>query len=71
MNWGLNIVIFVLIIGSYVANRQADYGVEKALVGVLVPILGAPVLYGVLKLKSMQLQFDLHKPQKEPKAPAV
>jgi hypothetical protein len=71
VNWGLNIAIFVLIVGSYVANRQADYDVEKALVSVLVLILGATVLYGVLKLKRMQSQYDLHKPQKEPKAPAV
>jgi hypothetical protein len=71
VNWGLNIAIFVLIVGSYVANRQADYDVEKALVSVLVLILGATVLFGVLKLKRMQSQYDLHKPQKEPKAPAV
>jgi hypothetical protein len=70
-NWALNIVIFVLIIGSYVANRQADYSVEKVLVSVLVLILGATVLYGVLKLKRMQVQYDLHKPQKEPKSPAA
>ncbi|MEO7851926.1 MAG: hypothetical protein ABIR94_06670 [Rubrivivax sp.] len=69
VNWVLNIVFFVLIVGSYVANRQADYGLEKMLVGILVLILGATVLYSVLKLKNMQMRYDLHKPHKDVKIP--
>ncbi len=71
VNWALNIVFFVLIVGSYVANRQADYGLEKLLVSILVLILGVTVLYGVLKLKSMQQRYDLHKPHKEVKVPSA
>ena len=71
VNWALNIAFFALIVGSYAANRQADYGLEKMLVSILVIILGATVLYSVLKLKSMQLRYDLHKPHKEAKPSAA
>lgn len=71
VNWALNIAFFVLIVGSYAANRQADYGLEKMLVTILVLILGVTVLCSVLKLKSMQQRHDLYRPHKEVKVPAA
>jgi len=68
LNWLINIAIFGLIVAANVANRQADFNLEKILVSALVILMGATVLYGVLKLKNMQEQYDLHRPQKDPKA---
>jgi hypothetical protein len=66
-NWAVNISILGLIIASYVANRLAYYGAERDLVGVLVLGMGAIVLYGVLKLREMQTDFDRRSPPKEEK----
>ena len=67
VNWVINIVILGLIMASYAANRQGDYGVERRLVGLLVAIMAVTVLYGVLKLRKMQEDYDLRRPAKEPK----
>jgi hypothetical protein len=67
VNWVINIVILGLIMASYAANRQGDYGVERRLVGLLVAIMAVTVLYGVLKLRKMQEDYDLRHPEKEPK----
>ena len=67
VNWAINLAILALIIGSYVANRMADYGVERTLVSLLILGMGATVLYGVLKLRAMQLDFDARSPPKEEK----
>ena len=65
VNWVINIAIFGLIVASYVANRQADYVVERVLTGLLILGMGATVLYGILKLRSMQMDYDLRCPSKE------
>lgn len=67
MNWLLNIGILCLIVASYVANREAAYGVEKKLVGILVLAMAIVVFYGVLKLKKMQTIYDAFCPPKAPK----
>jgi uncharacterized membrane protein YfcA len=67
VNWIINFAILGLIVGSYVANRLGDFGVEKKLVGLLVVIMAITVFYGVLKLKKMQAIYDAHCPPKAPK----
>lgn len=68
-NWVINIVILGLVIAVTVANRQANYGTEKNLVVVLVVVMAVTVFYGVLKLRQMQMDFDLRHPSKESKEP--
>jgi hypothetical protein len=68
VNWAINLAIFALIMAAYVANRLADYNLEKGFVSLLVILLGGVVLYGVLKLKSMQRLYDLHRPHVQPAA---
>jgi len=67
VNWAINIAILGLIIAAYVANRQANFAVEKAMGGLLVVGMAATVFYGVLKLRQMQADFDRRCPTKEPK----
>jgi hypothetical protein len=67
LNWAINIAIFGLIIAAYLANRQGNYGLEKAVVSALVLGAGAIVAYGVFKLKAMQVEYDTYRPAKEPK----
>jgi hypothetical protein len=66
-NWIVNIVILCLIIASYVFYRQGEYDMEKRLAGALVVIMALTVLYGVLRLKQMQTDYDVRGPQKVPK----
>ena len=67
VNWVVNIAILALIIAGYVANREGAYVAERMLTGVLVLGLGATVLFGVLKLRKMQIDYDLRAPVKEEK----
>jgi hypothetical protein len=62
VNWILNAVILVLIIGSYIAYRMGDYIYEKRLAGLLVIIMVITVFYGVRKLQTMQAEYDLRCP---------
>jgi hypothetical protein len=66
-NWIINILILSLIIASYVFYRQGDYGMEKRFAAALVIVMVLTVLYGVLKLKQMQTNYDVRCPQKAPK----
>lgn len=66
-NWVINLGILGLILGSYVANRLGDYSVERVLVGLLVLGMSATVLYGVLKLRQMQADYDRRCPPKDDK----
>ncbi len=68
-NWVINIVILGLIIAVTVTNRQANYGAEKTAVVVLVVLMAITAFYGVLKLRQMQMDFDLRHPSKEAKEP--
>jgi hypothetical protein len=67
MNWAINSGILGLIIASTVANRQGAFGVEKALVGVLVIAMVITLFYGVLKLRQMQTLYDANSPPKAAK----
>ena len=69
LNWAVNLGILGLIIGAYTANRLANYDVEKALAGLLVLAMGITVYHGVMKLKTMQADYDARLPAKEPKEP--
>jgi len=64
-NWILNIVFFVLIVASYVANRMGEYPWERRLARTLVALLVITAFYGILQLKRMQADFDARSPQKE------
>jgi hypothetical protein len=67
VNWVLNFGILGLIICAYTANRMEAFGAEKRFAGALVLSMALTVLYGVLKLKSMQADFDARRPAKAPK----
>ncbi len=67
VNWIINLAILGLIIASYVANREAAYPEERVLVGLLVVTMAMTVLYGILKLKRMQVAYDSNVPPKPPK----
>ena len=70
LNWVINVGIFCLIIASYVANRQGEYGLERKLVGFLVVAMAITAIYGVLKLRQMQTIYDAHCPPKSEAARA-
>ena len=67
VNWVLNLGILGLIVASYAANRMANFGAEKTLVGILVVAMAITVTYGVLKLRSMQIDYDARCPVKKDK----
>jgi hypothetical protein len=67
VNWIINIVIFCLIVSSYIFYREGDYPMERRLAGVLVIAMVIIVFYGVLKLKRMQAIYDAHCPTKAAK----
>ena len=67
VNWVINIAILGLIVAATAANRRADYGMEKKFAGLLVLAMAATVVYGVLKLRRMQADFDLRCPPKKEK----
>jgi len=67
VNGVINVGILALIIASYVANRESNFALEKAMGGLLVLGMAVTVFYGVLKLRQMQADYDLRCPAKEPK----
>lgn len=64
LNWVANLAILALIVGSYAANRAANFSLEKALVGTLIVAMVALVFYGVLGLRRMQERYDNFHPEK-------
>ena len=60
-------VIFGLIVVSYVASRMGEYHVESICVGLLVIAMAIAVVHGVLRLRSMQADYDVRCPPKPPK----
>lgn len=64
-NLVVNLGILVLIVGAYAANRHNNFPLEKGLVGVLVLAMALLVVYGVLKLRSMQQRYDSLHPEKD------
>jgi hypothetical protein len=67
VNWAINIGILCLIVASYIANREGAYGLEKRFGSILVVAMAFTVLYGVLKLKQMQVTYDEQCPPKAAK----
>ena len=67
VNWIINLAILGLIVAAYIANRQASFGEERLIAGVLVLAMAATVFYGILKLKRMQATYDANCPQKAAK----
>jgi len=67
VNWGLNLAILGLIVASAAANRHGAWGWEKACGGLLVLGMAATVVYGVLRLRQMQADYDGRLPPKEAK----
>lgn len=67
VNWIMNFAILGLIIAGYVANREGAYVAERVLTGLLVLGMGATVLFGILKLRQMQMDYDLRCPTKDEK----
>lgn len=57
-NWIVNLAILALVIASYTAFRLGDFTAERMLVSLLVLGLVVIVVYGILKLRSMQADFD-------------
>lgn len=64
-NWVINGALLVLIVAAFIANRQADYVVERVLVGTMVVGLAGVVFYGVMKLRRLQTDYDRRAPHKE------
>ena len=67
MNWAINIAILCLIVASYVANRQAPYVAERIFSSLLVLGMGAVVIFGILKLKQMQMDYTRRYPPEDEK----
>jgi hypothetical protein len=66
-NWIINVGIICLIIASYIANREAEYALERRFVGLLVVAMAITVFYGVVKLKRLQTRYDACCPPKAAK----
>ena len=67
MNWLINIAVLGLIIAAYVAYREGAYVTERVLTGLLILGLAGTMLFGILKLKHMQVDYTLRAPHKEEK----
>jgi hypothetical protein len=67
MNWVINLAILGLIMTVYTANHTGYYHTERFCAGLLVLGMGATVVYGVLKFRKMQTDYDLRCPPKEGK----
>jgi hypothetical protein len=65
MNRLINIAILGLIMATYGANRLGDYHTERLLAGLLILGMGATVMYGILKFRQMQTDYDLRCPTKK------
>jgi hypothetical protein len=66
VNWPVNLAILGLVIGSYTAFRLGDFETERMLVSVMVLGLVAVVVYGILRLRRMQADYDRRCPHPEP-----
>jgi len=66
VNWLVNLVILGLVLGSYTAYRLGDFVTERMLVGLMVLGLVAVVVYGILKLRQMQEDYDRRCPHTDP-----
>jgi hypothetical protein len=67
LNWIINIGVLCLIVARYIFYREGDYAMERHLSGILVVAMAIIVIYGVLKLKQLQTNYDERSPKKSPK----
>lgn len=67
VNWLISLSIPVLVLTSYVANREAYFLLERLAGGALVLLMMATAIYGIFKLKQMQADHDARKPPKASK----
>jgi hypothetical protein len=68
VNWVINIAILGLIVSSYVAVREGAFFAERILTGLLVLGMGVTVLFGILKLQRMQMDYTSRLPPKDEKS---
>jgi hypothetical protein len=62
VNWAINLAIVFLIIATYTSYRLGHYAYEKRFAGLLVIIMALTVFYGIMKLRSMQADYDTRCP---------
>ena len=67
LNWGINIAILILILTSYVAYRQGMYVSERILTVLLILAMGSTVVFGIFKLKQMQMDYTRRYPPDDDK----
>jgi hypothetical protein len=67
LNWAINVAILILIIASYVAYRQEMYFGERILSGLLILAMGVTVVFGIFKLKQMQMDYTRRYPPDDDK----
>ena len=61
-NWMINIGALILIISGYLCNRLGLFDSERIFVGLLIISMGAVVVYGIMKLRKMQIAYDANVP---------
>jgi hypothetical protein len=64
-NWAVNVLILGLIVAASAANRLGDFLLERRLGSLLILFMAATVVYGVLKLRQMQAEFDGRSPARD------
>ena len=62
LNWVVNIAILILIVTSYVAYRQGMYFGERILTVLLILAMGVTAVFGIFKLKQMQMDYTRRYP---------
>jgi hypothetical protein len=67
LNWVINIAILILIVTSYVAYRQGMYFGERILTVLLILTMGVMVVFGIFKLKQMQMDYTRRYPPDDDK----
>jgi len=67
LNWAINIAILILIVASYVAYRQGMYVGERILTVLLILAMGVTVVFGIFKLKQMQMDYTRRYPPDDDK----
>lgn len=67
VNWIVTWTIVALIVAGRRANVTNSFELEKAAGSALVFVCLATVVYGILRLKAMQAQYDANKPPKHAK----
>lgn len=67
LNWAINIAILILIVTSYVAYRQGMYFGERILTVLLILTMGVMVVFGIFKLKQMQMDYTRRYPPDDDK----